>query len=165
MKIINNRLQDSGPGNHFHHDHHRHHANMSTAATLPNPPRPPGHFHRRGPSQHHPHLKKHTGQQRFTPSTHTGVPLYNPHPGWGTQQNQAVARLKDDWTTWNELAIRLIDLPACTRTRDVLMAFRKQGSIDYIELYEDDSGKRSERGIIKFKYSIGNLNFIFNANS
>lgn len=165
MKIINNRLQDSGPGNHFHHDHHRHHANMSTAATLPNPPRPPGHFHRRGPSQHHPHLKKHTGQHRFTPSTHTGVPLYNPHQGWGTQQNQAVARLKDDWTTWNELAIRLIDLPACTRTRDVLMAFRKQGSIDYIELYEDDSGKRSERGIIKFKYSIGNLNFIFNANS
>lgn len=144
----NNRLKDSAPANQFR----RGRVSMSTAATLPTPTRPPGQFHRRESSQHHPYLNKHTSQPRVTPSTHTGVPLYNPHQGWwGSQQNQAVPRLKDDWTTWNELAIRLGDLPACTRTCDLWTAFSSQGCIDYIELYEDISRKRTERGIIKFK--------------
>lgn len=66
------------------------------------------------------------------------------------QQHGAVARRQNDWTTWNELSVRLFGLPPNISTRDLWKSLSKEGSIAIIELYEDSRGNRDGRGVIRF---------------
>lgn len=67
------------------------------------------------------------------------------------QQHGAVARRQNDWTTWNELSVRLFGLPPNVSTRDLWKSLSKEGSIAIIELYEDSRGNRDGRGVIRFR--------------
>ena len=83
------------------------------------------------------------------------LPRASPRELWAaSQQNGAVARRQDDWTTWNELNIRLFGLTANISTRDIWKGFSKEGSIVSIELFEDSKGTRDGRGVIRFRYAL-----------
>lgn len=58
-----------------------------------------------------------------------------------------------EWTTWQELSIRISDLPASTTTRDLWRYFSAQGTIIGIELYENQRGQRDGRASVRFRYA------------
>ena len=67
------------------------------------------------------------------------------------QQNGAVARRQNDWTTWNELSVRLLGLMPSISTRDLWKSLSNEGTIAVIELYEDSKGNRDGKGVVRFR--------------
>lgn len=56
-----------------------------------------------------------------------------------------------DWTTWQDLTVKIHDLPATATTRDLYRCFSRQGNIVRIELYENTRGERDGKASVKFK--------------
>lgn len=67
------------------------------------------------------------------------------------QQNGAVARRQNDWTTWNELSVKLLGLMPSITTRDLWKSLSNEGTIVAIELYEDSKGNRDGKGVVRFR--------------
>ena len=55
-----------------------------------------------------------------------------------------------DWTTWQELGIRISGLPRSATTRDLWRCFAGRGNIISIELYEDQRGNRDGKATVRF---------------
>lgn len=56
-----------------------------------------------------------------------------------------------DWTTWQELTVKIYNLPPTATTRDVYRCFSRQGNIVRIELYENTRGERDGNASVKFR--------------
>lgn len=56
-----------------------------------------------------------------------------------------------DWTTWQDLTVRIHGLPATTTTRDLYRCFSRQGTIVRIELFENTRGERDGNASVKFR--------------
>lgn len=87
-----------------------------------------------------------------TSSSRPSLQKYPLQPSLLYQQNGAVARRPDDWTTWNELRIKVYGLSPNVSTRDLWKAFSKEGSIAAIEIFEDSNGNREGKATIRFRY-------------
>jgi len=58
----------------------------------------------------------------------------------------------EDWRSWVELGIRIFDLPASTTTRDLYKRFSQEGTVVYIELYENTKGQPDGKACVRFRY-------------
>jgi RNA-dependent RNA polymerase len=56
------------------------------------------------------------------------------------------------WTTWDTVALNLFNLPEEANTFLVWQAFNGEGRIFSIDLFEDNSGKRTRRGKVRFRF-------------
>ncbi len=56
-----------------------------------------------------------------------------------------------DWTTWQDLTVRIHGLPATTTTRDLYRCFSRQGTIVRIELFENTRGERDGNASVIFR--------------
>ena len=74
------------------------------------------------------------------------APPYQQH-----QNNGAVARRQDDWSTWIELSVKLSGLTPNVSTLDLWKGLSKEGTIAIIELYEDSKGNRDGKGVVRFR--------------
>ena len=66
------------------------------------------------------------------------------------QPHGAIWRRPNDWTTWNELRIKIYGLTPNVSTRDLWMAFHREGSIASIEIFDDARGNRDGKAIVRF---------------
>lgn len=66
--------------------------------------------------------------------------------------NTALRVLKPEWQTWESFAVNFTGVPDEANARVLWTAFRSQGNIHSIDLYENYAGKRNGRGRIRFKY-------------
>lgn len=78
-------------------------------------------------------------------------PSYRPHKGGGKPVNPTSRYGPLVWTTWQEVSVRIRDIPPTTTTRDLWRCFSKQGTIVGIELYENTKGKREGSASVKFR--------------
>lgn len=58
----------------------------------------------------------------------------------------------EDWRTWVELGIKIFDLPTTTTTRDLWKRFSQEGTVVYIELYENTKGQPDGKACVRFRY-------------
>ena len=58
-----------------------------------------------------------------------------------------------EWTFWQELSVKISDLPASTTTRDLWRCFSGQGTINLIEFFENQRGQREGNAVVKFRYA------------
>lgn len=80
--------------------------------------------------------------------------LSNPPVNRATQSaslKPAPPVLNETWKTWDEVTVKLRGLPPTLTTLDLYNAFRDEGPIDFIEIYEDQDGRRDSRGKIRFR--------------
>ena len=61
-------------------------------------------------------------------------------------------RGQNDWAKGEYLYIKVCDLPDSITTRDLWAAFKHEGHIQHIRLWENAKGHRDGRASIKFKY-------------
>lgn len=62
-------------------------------------------------------------------------------------------RVQNDWANGEHLFIKVFDLPDNTTTRDLWTAFKHEGYISYIQLYENAKGYRDGKASVKFRYA------------
>ena len=60
-----------------------------------------------------------------------------------------------EWKTWQELTVKISDLPVSATTRDLWRCFSGEGTITMIEFYENQRGQREGRASIRFRYASG----------
>lgn len=63
-------------------------------------------------------------------------------------------RVQSDWPTREYLFIKVYGLPDSTTTRDLWAAFKGEGHIAHIRLYENARGYRDGNASIKFRYAL-----------
>lgn len=73
---------------------------------------------------------------------------YHPYPASGYNDHSQA-----EWSTWQELGIKISNLPASTTTRDLWRCFSGQGNIIKIELYENQRGQRDGKASVRFRYA------------
>ena len=56
------------------------------------------------------------------------------------------------WRTWQEVTVRVDDLPRETTTRDLYLCFSKEGTLISIDILENPRGERRGRAFIRFWY-------------
>lgn len=57
-----------------------------------------------------------------------------------------------EWETWQEISIKISDLPPSATTRDLWRCFNEQGTITMIEFYENQKGQREGKATVRFRY-------------
>ena len=62
-------------------------------------------------------------------------------------------RAQNDWAMGQYLFIKVCGLPDSTTTRDLWTAFKREGHIAYIQLYENTKGYRDGKASVKFRYA------------
>ena len=76
--------------------------------------------------------------------------VYRPHQS--SRESSSYNHINQaEWTTWQELSIKISDLPASTTTRDLWRCFNGQGNIIKIELYENQRGQRDGKATVRFR--------------
>lgn len=70
-----------------------------------------------------------------------------------TDRNDTV---QNGWTTREHLYIKVYGLPKSTTTRDLWTAFKNEGHIAYIQIYENENAKgyRDRKASVKFRYAL-----------
>ena len=63
-------------------------------------------------------------------------------------ENHAVAT---EWTARSEVTIRLDHLPPCTTVKHLHRCFKKEGDVEFIEVFETIEGRRNGRGLVRFR--------------
>ena len=57
----------------------------------------------------------------------------------------------EGWRDWVELGIKLFDLPVTTTIHDLYDRFSREGTIAYIEIYEDTKGLPDGKACVRFR--------------
>lgn len=68
-----------------------------------------------------------------------------------SRPGQMVQHHISDWSRWDNLIVMIHNLPSDITTLPLWEAFSVQGSIDHIELFENDKGERTGKGKIRFR--------------
>lgn len=67
--------------------------------------------------------------------------------------NMANANFRtNDWRMWQDVGVKVFDIPVTTTTRDLYLSFSKEGTIIAIDLYEDTRGQREGKACVKFRF-------------
>ena len=88
-----------------------------------------------------------------------GAPMYplhhrangSPHPTHAA--DSYTHSIQAEWTSWQELSVKISDLPPSTTTRDLWRCFNGQGTITMIEIYENQGGQRDGKATVRFRYA------------
>lgn len=68
----------------------------------------------------------------------------------GPKLDGPVLKTKEPWQTWTELTVRISQLPPTVTTWDLFKCFQREGSIAFIELYENSNSTRQDSARIRF---------------
>jgi RNA-dependent RNA polymerase len=66
------------------------------------------------------------------------------------QSSRPVLKPKEPWQTWPELTIRVANLPSNVTTWGLWERFQREGTIVFIELFDDKQGRRDGNAKIRF---------------
>jgi RNA-dependent RNA polymerase len=66
------------------------------------------------------------------------------------QSSRPMLKPKEPWQTWPELTIRVANLPPDVTTWDLWERFQREGTIVFIELFDDRQGRRDGNAKIRF---------------
>lgn len=66
------------------------------------------------------------------------------------QSSRPMLKPKEPWQTWPELTIRVANLPPNVTTWDLWERFQREGTIVFIELFDDRQGRRDGNAKIRF---------------
>lgn len=82
-----------------------------------------------------------------------------------TASQQALLQVLDSiippWKEWDSVAINLLNLPPEANAYVLWQAFQKEGPIFSIDLFEDDHGRRENKGKIRFKFALTPCSYSF----
>lgn len=80
-----------------------------------------------------------------------GVSEENRHrSNTGFQSSHPILKAKEPWQTWPELTIRVANLPPDVTTWDLWERFQREGTVVFIELFDDRQGRRDGNAKIRF---------------
>lgn len=96
-----------------------------------------------GRGQHSPHSR---GKGRYL-ATSTARPFRHSRDVAQQPTSQPIPW----WGHWESVAVNLISVPLETNTFTIWQAFRKEGNVFSIDLFEDMHGNRAPKGKIRFK--------------
>lgn len=96
-----------------------------------------------GPSQHAPSFR---GQKRYS-ATATARPAR----GNRETSQQPASQLIPWWKQWESVAVNLANVPLDANTFTIWSAFRKEGNVFSIDLFEDGHGNKEGKGKVRFK--------------
>jgi len=97
--------------------------------------------------------QKNAGNQELTRSM-TRHALTPPHRPRATNQRSSggpIARRWDDWASSPEVQVKIFGLTANITTADLWKGFSKEGTIVTIELFEDGTGARDGKALVRFR--------------
>ncbi len=66
------------------------------------------------------------------------------------QSSRPMRKSKEPWQTWHELTIRVANLPPIITTWDLWERFKQEGTVVFIELFDDRQGRRDGNAKIRF---------------
>ena len=72
-----------------------------------------------------------------------------------SSNRSSYAPAQAEWKNWQELTVRISDLPLSATTRDLWRCFSGQGTITMIEFYENQEGQREGKASVRFRYVRG----------
>ena len=55
------------------------------------------------------------------------------------------------WGTRTEVTVRFDKLPPFTTVKHLHKCFKKEGAVDFLELFETTDGRRDGRGLVRFR--------------
>lgn len=61
-------------------------------------------------------------------------------------------RRENDWTTWDEVNIKVYGLNPSVETVDLWKRFSREGSVTMIKIFEDSKGNRNGKASIRFRF-------------
>lgn len=96
-----------------------------------------------GPSQHVPSYR---GRKR-----HAAIRPTRPTRDSRAIPQQPASQLIPWWKHWESVAVNLANVPLEADTFTIWKAFRKEGDVFSIDLFEDSHGNRESRGKVRFK--------------
>ena len=96
-----------------------------------------------GPSQHAPSFR---GRKRYS-ATGTARPAR----GNRETSQQPASQLIPWWKQWESVAVNLANVPLDANTFTIWSAFRKEGNVFSIDLFEDGHGNKEGKGKVRFK--------------
>ena len=59
--------------------------------------------------------------------------------------------VNDDWKAWDEVSIKIRGLPLNITTLALWKVFQDEGSVDYIEIFEDGVGRKDGSARVRFR--------------
>lgn len=106
---------------------------------------------------------------RMHPSSRSNPPFRDkdrpPLVSLPTASQQALPQVLDliipPWKQWNSVAINLLNLPPEANAYVLWKAFQKEGPIFSIDLFEDNHGRRENKGKIRFKFALTLCSYSF----
>jgi len=97
--------------------------------------------------------RKDAGNQELTRNMtrHTLPPAHRPRATYQRSSGGPIARRWDDWASWPEVQVKIFGLTANITTSDLWRCFSKEGTIVTIELFEDSTGARDGKALVRFR--------------
>jgi len=97
--------------------------------------------------------QKDAGNQELTRSMtrHALAPAHRPRATNQRSSGGPIARRWDDWASWPEVQVKIFGLTANITTSDLWKSFSKEGTIVTIELFEDNTGARDGKALVRFR--------------
>ncbi|KAI9785648.1 MAG: hypothetical protein M1816_008271 [Peltula sp. TS41687] len=94
-----------------------------------------------------------TVTNRGPPSAHSrpNNAFVRPVPTGHAFRGPAPLVVNDEWKTWDEVSIKIRGLPHDITTLALYKVFQDEGSLDYIDLYEDSAGRKDGNARIRFR--------------
>ena len=85
-------------------------------------------------------------------TAHRASPTANRSRPTAQRSNRSPApRRWADWSSWQEVRVRIFGLTPNITTSDLWRCFSKQGTVISVELYEDSRGTRDGKGVVRLR--------------
>ena len=96
---------------------------------------------------------KDAGNQELTRNMtrHALAPAHRPRATYQRSSGGPIARRWDDWASWPEVQVKIFGLTANITTSDLWKSFSKEGTVVTIELFEDSTGARDGKAMVRFR--------------
>lgn len=79
------------------------------------------------------------------------APAHRPRATYQRSSGGPIARRWDNWASWSEVQVKVFGLTANITTSDLWKCFSKEGTIVTIELFEDRTGARDGKALVRFR--------------
>lgn len=97
--------------------------------------------------------QKDAGNRKLTRNMtrHVLAPAHRPRATYQRSSGGPIARRWDNWASWPEVQVKIFGLTANITTSDLWKCFSKEGTIVTIELFEDRTGARDGKALVRFR--------------
>lgn len=86
------------------------------------------------------------------PNNRQGRPYSRPSAGQINYSTGTALHSNEDWRNWVELGVKVFDLPSDTTTGDLWKRFSQEGTVVYIDIYENTKGQPDGKACVRFRY-------------